>query len=110
MNRGCYSAGEDSYSQKDTFKRLKKPRCRIRVRYEQLSKFERGHIIGLKDAGFGQIGESLFMRVEAMRSLEDAGKNGWTVVDISAMMVVINLGPHKIERTQIDSQISCLSA
>ncbi|GFU54708.1 hypothetical protein TNCV_1037551 [Trichonephila clavipes] len=52
------------------------PRPRIPVHYEQLSKFERGRIIGLKEAGFGKIGESLIIRFEAMRSLKDAGKKG----------------------------------
>ncbi|GFV80648.1 transposable element Tc1 transposase [Trichonephila clavipes] len=58
---------------------------RIRAHYEQLSKFERDRIIGLKEA-VGQIGESLVIWVEAMRLLEDAGKNGWTVADFSFMM------------------------
>ncbi|GFV34878.1 transposable element Tc1 transposase [Trichonephila clavipes] len=61
-------------------------RRRIQAHYEQLQKFERGHIIGLKETGFGQIGESLIIWVEAMLSLKDAGKNGWTVADFSVMM------------------------
>ncbi|GFY19000.1 hypothetical protein TNCV_3876881 [Trichonephila clavipes] len=31
-----------------------------------------------------------------MRSLEDADKNGWTVVYFSAMVVTIDLGPQQI--------------
>ncbi|GFV80644.1 hypothetical protein TNCV_4618061 [Trichonephila clavipes] len=72
-------------------------RRRIRAHYEQLSKFERDRIIGLKEA-VGQIGESLVIWVEAMRLLEDAGKNGWTVADFSFMMVAVDLGPQHIER------------
>ncbi|GFS59981.1 transposable element Tc1 transposase [Trichonephila clavipes] len=34
----------------------------------------------------GQIGESLAIWVEAMRLLEDAGKNGWTVADFNIML------------------------
>ncbi|GFX54739.1 hypothetical protein TNCV_2822601 [Trichonephila clavipes] len=59
---------------------------KIQVHYEQLLEFERGRIIGLKEAGFGQIGESLVIWVEVMRPLEDAGKNGWTMADFSIMM------------------------
>ncbi|GFU19184.1 hypothetical protein TNCV_4397681 [Trichonephila clavipes] len=46
-------------------------RCTIRAHYEQLSEFERGRIIGLKEGGWAQIGESLIIWVEAMRPLED---------------------------------------
>ncbi|GFU62468.1 transposable element Tc1 transposase [Trichonephila clavipes] len=33
--------------------------------------------------------------VEAMRSLEVAGKNGWTIADFRVMMVTVDLGPQK---------------
>ncbi|GFU48620.1 transposable element Tc1 transposase [Trichonephila clavipes] len=39
------------------------------------------------------------MRLKTMRSLEDAGKNGWTVADFSVIMVAINLGSQQIGRT-----------
>ncbi|GFX21541.1 HTH_Tnp_Tc3_2 domain-containing protein [Trichonephila clavipes] len=49
--------------------------CRtIRAHLEQLLEFERGRIIGLKEAGW-QIGESFIIWDEAMRPLEDADKN-----------------------------------
>ncbi|GFT32676.1 hypothetical protein TNCV_2641021 [Trichonephila clavipes] len=72
---------------------------RIPVHYEQLSNFERGRIIGLKEAGFGKIGESLIIRFEAKRSLEDAGKKGWTMADFSVMRVAVDLEPQQIGRT-----------
>ncbi|GFU22168.1 hypothetical protein TNCV_2060461 [Trichonephila clavipes] len=75
------------------------PRRRIRAHYEQLSEFERVCIIGLKEGGWAQIGESLVIWVEATRLLEDAGKNGWTKADFSFMMVAVDLGLHQIRRT-----------
>ncbi|GFY26626.1 hypothetical protein TNCV_2879541 [Trichonephila clavipes] len=54
----------------------KMPRRRIRARYEQLSEFEKGCIIGLKEAGWEKIGKSLVIWVKAMQLLEDASKNG----------------------------------
>ncbi|GFW49545.1 hypothetical protein TNCV_2843261 [Trichonephila clavipes] len=50
-----------------------------------MSEFERGRIIERK-RHFGQIGESLVIWVEAMRPLEDAGKNGWKMAYFSVMM------------------------
>ncbi|GFU38504.1 hypothetical protein TNCV_2434471 [Trichonephila clavipes] len=50
--------------------------CRIRAHYVRISEFERGW----------KIGESLVIWVEAMRPLQDADKNGWTVTDFSVMM------------------------
>ncbi|GFU13331.1 uncharacterized protein TNCV_3843291 [Trichonephila clavipes] len=44
-------------------------------------------------------GESLVIWADAMRPLEDAGKNGWTVADFSVMRVAVDLGPHQIGRT-----------
>ncbi|GFX62353.1 hypothetical protein TNCV_407481 [Trichonephila clavipes] len=64
----------------------------------RIPKFERGRIIGLKEAGVGQIGESLVMWVEAMWPLEDAGKNGWTVTDFRVTMVAVDLEPQQIRR------------
>ncbi|GFW84280.1 hypothetical protein TNCV_1131491 [Trichonephila clavipes] len=46
---------------------------RIRAHYEQLSEFETGHIIGLKEGG-GQIGESVVIWVKAMRPFEVAAR------------------------------------
>ncbi|GFS60873.1 hypothetical protein TNCV_2002311 [Trichonephila clavipes] len=40
------------------------------------------------------MGESLVMWVEAMRPLEDASKNRWTMTDFSVMMVAVDIGPH----------------
>ncbi|GFV91268.1 hypothetical protein TNCV_897871 [Trichonephila clavipes] len=57
--------------------------------------FERGRIIGLKEAGL-KIGKSLVIWVEVMRPLEDAGKNGWTVADFSVMMVAVDLGSQRL--------------
>ncbi|GFY04205.1 transposable element Tcb1 transposase [Trichonephila clavipes] len=62
------------------------PRHGIQAHYEHLSEFKRGRNIGLKEAGCGQIGESLVLWVEVMWPLEDAGKNGWTMADFSIMM------------------------
>ncbi|GFX94185.1 hypothetical protein TNCV_4292301 [Trichonephila clavipes] len=70
----------------------------IRAHYEQLSEFERGRIIRLKEAEIRQIGESLVIRVQKIRPLEDADKNGWTVPDFSVMMVAVDLGPRQIGR------------
>ncbi|GFV69237.1 transposable element Tcb1 transposase [Trichonephila clavipes] len=36
----------------------------------------------------GQFEESFVISVEAMRPLEDAGKNGWTMADFSVMMLI----------------------
>ncbi|GFX22482.1 uncharacterized protein TNCV_3601131 [Trichonephila clavipes] len=47
----------------------------------------------------GQIGESFVIRVEAMRPLEDADKNRWTLADFSFMMVAVDLDPQQIGRT-----------
>ncbi|GFU67736.1 hypothetical protein TNCV_3134011 [Trichonephila clavipes] len=47
----------------------------------------------------GQIGESLVIWVEAMRPLEDSGKNWWAVADFSVMTVAVDLGPQQIGRT-----------
>ncbi|GFY14564.1 hypothetical protein TNCV_4827681 [Trichonephila clavipes] len=52
----------------------------------------------------GQIEESLVIWVEAMWSLEDADKNGWTVADFSVIMVTDDLGPQQIGRTDQQSQ------
>ncbi|GFU10167.1 hypothetical protein TNCV_3449501 [Trichonephila clavipes] len=74
------------------------PRCRIRAHYEQLLEFERGRIIGLKEGGWANR-SSLVISVEAMRPLEDAGKNGWAMADFSVMMVAVDLGQQQIRRT-----------
>ena len=50
------------------------PRCRIRAHSEQLSEFDRGRIIGLKEAG--GTNRRIARQVEAMRLFEDAGKDG----------------------------------
>ncbi|GFV85599.1 putative DD41D transposase [Trichonephila clavipes] len=60
--------------------------------------FERGCDIGLKER-VKQIEESLVIWFEAMRPLEDAGKNGLTIADIGAIIVAVDLGPHQIRRT-----------
>ncbi|GFY05558.1 hypothetical protein TNCV_4370671 [Trichonephila clavipes] len=83
-------------------------RRRIRAHYEQLSKFERVVSSDCKRK-VRQIGESLVKWVEAMRPLEDAGKNGWTMADFSVMRVAVDLGPSR-SGGQIDCQISCHSA
>ncbi|GFS58854.1 hypothetical protein TNCV_4271421 [Trichonephila clavipes] len=60
-------------------------RRRIRAHYEQLSEFEIGRIIEMTEGGWVHIGESLAIWVEAMRPLEVADNNGWTVADFSVM-------------------------
>ncbi|GFT72567.1 hypothetical protein TNCV_974181 [Trichonephila clavipes] len=75
----------------------KMPRRRIRAHYQQLSQFERRRIIELKEGG--GVLELLVIWVEAMQTLEDAGKHGWKMADFSAMMVAVDLGPQQIERT-----------
>ncbi|GFX47574.1 hypothetical protein TNCV_3015931 [Trichonephila clavipes] len=75
---------------------------RLRVRFELIRSNYRSFkdIVSLHWKRLGrQIGESLVIWVEAMRLLEDAGKNGWTVADFSIMMVVVDLRPQQIERT-----------
>ncbi|GFX65359.1 hypothetical protein TNCV_3169061 [Trichonephila clavipes] len=69
----------------------KMPRLEIQAHYEQLSEFERGHIIELKEAGWANRGP-IIIWVEAMRPLKDAGKNGWKMADFSVMMVAVDLG------------------
>ncbi|GFW65879.1 hypothetical protein TNCV_587051 [Trichonephila clavipes] len=76
----------------------KVPRHKIRAHYEQLSEFEGGLIIGLKEAVV-KIGELFVIWVEVMRLIENADKNGWTVADFSVMIAVIDVGPQKIRRT-----------
>ncbi|GFX04580.1 hypothetical protein TNCV_901081 [Trichonephila clavipes] len=71
---------------------------RIRAHYEQLSEFEGGRIIGLKEAGWANR-RIVRLWVEVMRPLKDAGKNGWTEADFSVMMVMVDLGPQQIGRT-----------
>ncbi|GFW89152.1 hypothetical protein TNCV_2685861 [Trichonephila clavipes] len=79
----------------------------IRAHYEHLSEYESGRIIGLKEGGWAQIGESLVLWVEAVRPLEDADKNGRTVADFIVMMVAINLGPQQIRSTdRLSDQMS----
>ncbi|GFX48172.1 transposable element Tc1 transposase [Trichonephila clavipes] len=58
----------------------------------RVTEFERGRIIGLKEGGFGKIGESFGVWVEAIWPLEDAGKNGWKIADFSVMIVAFDLG------------------
>ncbi|GFY24991.1 transposable element Tc1 transposase [Trichonephila clavipes] len=52
------------------------PRHRIQAHNEQLPEFERGCIIGLKEASWANLGESLVKWVEVMWPLEDTSKNG----------------------------------
>ncbi|GFX97382.1 hypothetical protein TNCV_1077531 [Trichonephila clavipes] len=70
------------------------PRRRIPAHYEQLSEksyhwIERGRL------GKSQNCSSYGSK----RPLEDSGKNGWTMADFSVMMVVVDLGPRQIRRT-----------
>ncbi|GFV60792.1 transposable element Tc1 transposase [Trichonephila clavipes] len=51
------------------------PHRNIRAHYEQLPEFERGCILGLNETGWTNW-RTLVILVEAMRPLEDAGKNG----------------------------------
>ncbi|GFX51546.1 hypothetical protein TNCV_5012501 [Trichonephila clavipes] len=81
---------------RDTFQRLKK--CRIQAHYEHLSEFERGIIIGLKEAGWENRGIARHMGRRIQR-LEDAGKDGLTMEDFSVMTVAIDLGLQQIGRT-----------
>ncbi|GFW24530.1 transposable element Tc1 transposase [Trichonephila clavipes] len=68
------------------------PRRGIRVHYEQLSKFERGRIIGLKEGVWAN------RRIARHMGRSDVGKNGWTVADFRAMMVAVDLGTHDESR------------
>ena len=68
----------------------------------QLTAFERGRIIGLREA-IGQIGETLVIWVKAMRLLKDAGNPGGTLADFSIMMLAIDQGPQQIKRTERSS-------
>ncbi|GFW04881.1 hypothetical protein TNCV_4881161 [Trichonephila clavipes] len=80
-------------------------RHRIRAHYEQLSEFKGGRIIRLKEAIWANQRITRHT-VEAMRPLEDAGKNGWTTADFSAMMVAVDLAPFR-SGGQIDCPIHC---
>ncbi|GFU33234.1 hypothetical protein TNCV_4157351 [Trichonephila clavipes] len=66
---------------------------RIRAHYEQLSEFERGRIIGLKEA------VSANRRIVRHMGRSDADKNRWTEANFSAMMVAVVLGSQQIART-----------
>ncbi|GFU23743.1 hypothetical protein TNCV_2341311 [Trichonephila clavipes] len=68
----------------------KMPHRRIRAHYEQLSEFERGRIIRLKEAGWTNRRIAHHMD-RMMRPLEDTGKNGWTVAHFSYMIVAVDL-------------------
>ncbi|GFV26470.1 hypothetical protein TNCV_3361231 [Trichonephila clavipes] len=63
--------------------------------YEQLSEFERGRIIKMKQAGSAnqRIARHIGRRI---RPLEDTGKDGWTMANFSPMMAAIDLGPRQI--------------
>ncbi|GFY31444.1 uncharacterized protein TNCV_4990031 [Trichonephila clavipes] len=65
---------------------------------EQLSEFERGPIIGTKEAGSAnrRIARHIDRR---RRPLEDTCKNGWRMADFSVMMVAVDLGPRQIGKT-----------
>ncbi|GFS94214.1 hypothetical protein TNCV_3786711 [Trichonephila clavipes] len=71
---------------------------RIRAHYEQLSEFERGRIIGLKEAGWAnrRIARHMGRSDAAIRNI---GKNGWTKADFSVLMVAVDLGLQRIGRT-----------
>ncbi|GFV76820.1 hypothetical protein TNCV_4730401 [Trichonephila clavipes] len=71
----------------------------IRAHYEQLSELVRGRIIGLEEAGWTNWRESLIIWVKTMWPLEDSDKNGWRTADFSIMMVVVDLEPQQIMRT-----------
>ncbi|GFW68558.1 uncharacterized protein TNCV_529131 [Trichonephila clavipes] len=74
--------------------------------YEQLSEFERGRIIGMKEAGSAnrRIARHIGRR---MRPSEDTGKNGWTMADFSVMMVEVDLGPRQIWKSdRLSDQLS----
>ncbi|GFV67057.1 hypothetical protein TNCV_357411 [Trichonephila clavipes] len=68
------------------------PRRRIRAHYEQLSEFERGRIIGLKEGSWAN------RRFVRHMGRSDAGKNGGTMADLSVMMVAVDLGLQQIRR------------
>ncbi|GFS95852.1 hypothetical protein TNCV_2259271 [Trichonephila clavipes] len=67
---------------------------RIRAHFNQLSEFERSRIIGLKEAGWEnrKITRDLGRSNATIRG-DEAGKTGWTVADLSVMMVAVDLGP-----------------
>ncbi|GFT64979.1 hypothetical protein TNCV_3614931 [Trichonephila clavipes] len=74
-------------------------RHRIRAHYEQLLDFVK-EVISLNwKRQIGKIEESLVIWVEAMRQSEDAGKNGWKMVDFRVMMLAVDPGPQQIRRT-----------
>ncbi|GFT10468.1 hypothetical protein TNCV_3191241 [Trichonephila clavipes] len=93
MNSGRYSASElrtqqlpiRSNSLSDGFEL-------ITSKYQSLKGIV---IIGLKEAGGAN--RRIALWVEAMRLLEDAGKNEWAVADFSDVMVAVDLRPQLIE-------------
>ncbi|GFW54980.1 hypothetical protein TNCV_2785951 [Trichonephila clavipes] len=69
----------------------------IRPHYEQLSEFETGRIIGLKEAGWEN------RRITRHRGRSDAAKRKcwqewWKMIDFSVMMLAIYLWPQQIAR------------
>ncbi|GFV03693.1 uncharacterized protein TNCV_1876411 [Trichonephila clavipes] len=80
------------------------PPRRIRAHYEQLLEFERGRIIGMKNAGSAnqRIARQIGRR---MRPLEDTSKNGQTMADFSVMMVAVDLGTRQIGNDASHSQL-----
>ncbi|GFU99851.1 hypothetical protein TNCV_506721 [Trichonephila clavipes] len=83
----------------DTFQRLKKCLAAefklITSNYQSLKEIV--SLDGKRQAE--QNGESLVIRVEEMRLLEDTYKNRWTVADFSVIMIAVDLRPQQIERT-----------
>ncbi|GFU47912.1 hypothetical protein TNCV_4967221 [Trichonephila clavipes] len=73
------------------------PRSRICAHYSRQSLKE--VVLLDRNKQVEQIGESLVMWVVAMRPLEDAGKDGWTMEDFSVVTVAVELGLHQIGRT-----------
>ncbi|GFT44712.1 hypothetical protein TNCV_2845041 [Trichonephila clavipes] len=83
------------------------PRRRISAHYEQLSGFEKGRIIVMKEAGSANRRITRHIGRRMMRPLEGAGKNGWTMADFSVMMVAVDLGPRQIGKSdELSDQLS----
>ncbi|GFX54257.1 hypothetical protein TNCV_3823561 [Trichonephila clavipes] len=69
----------------------------MQAHHQQLSEFERGRIIVLKEAAWAKRRINRHMG-QSVRLLEDAGKIEWTNTGCHVMMVVVELGPQQIKR------------
>ncbi|GFS72128.1 hypothetical protein TNCV_3904051 [Trichonephila clavipes] len=91
-NFGCGDANTLQYLTST----VTKPRRRIRAHYEQMSEFERGRSIGLKETDWlDEIEEFLNIWAEMMQRLDVAGKTSLTTADFSVRTAAVDRGPQQ---------------